>query len=198
MTTTMKDKFDRMLPLLNERQKRIYLALEAISLGYGGFTKVSRLSGVSRPTILLGKKELEQEPIEMPEGRIRKQGGGRKKIYLKQPSVISELDKLVDPETRGDPESPLRWTCKSTRMLSHELKSKGINVSHVYISELLSEMGYSLQSNRKVEEGGDHPDRDLQFRYINRHSQRYLQQKLPVISVDTKKKELIGNYNGTS
>ncbi|MCD6347332.1 MAG: ISAzo13 family transposase [Bacteroidales bacterium] len=194
MKTPMEIKIEQMLSILNERQQRIYLASEGIALGRGGFSEISRISGVSRPTILSGKKELEKGITNLPQERIRKPGGGRKKIYLKNPKIISELDKLVDPLTRGDPESPLRWTCKSTRNLAKELSNKGFKVSHVYVAELLSEMGYSLQANRKVNEGGNHPDRNRQFHYINNHSQSFLLQNLPVISVDTKKKELVGNY----
>jgi len=183
-----------MLPLLNERQQRIYLASEAMALGRGGFTRISEISGVSRPTLLEGKKELEKGITEFLPDRIRKPGGGRKKIYLQHPEVISILDSLVDPVTRGDPMSPLRWTCKSTRQLAKALETKGIFVSHVYVAELLSSMGYSLQANRKVNEGGDHPDRDQQFHYINDLCQRYLYKNVPVISVDTKKKENVGNY----
>lgn len=194
MKAPIEIKIDQMMPLLNERQQRIYLASEAIALGRGGFTKISRISGVSRPTLLEGKKELEKGITEFLPAKIRKPGGGRKKIYLQHPEVISLLDSMVDPVTRGDPMSPLRWTCKSTRQLAKALEEKGIIVSHVYVAELLSEMGYSLQANRKVNEGGDHPDRDQQFHYINDLSKSYLHKNLPVISVDTKKKENVGNY----
>ncbi len=194
MKTPIETKIEQMLPLLNEKQQRLYLASEGIALGRGGFALISKISGVSRPTILLGKKELEKGVVSLPQDRVRKPGGGRKKIYLKNPKIISELDKLVDPLTRGDPESPLRWTCKSTRKLAKELSNKGFNVSHVYVAELLGEMGYSLQANRKVNEGGNHPDRNKQFHYINNQSQLFMRQNLPVISVDTKKKELVGNY----
>lgn len=194
MKTPIEIKIDQMLPLLNEKQQRLYLASEGIALGRGGFALISKISGVSRPTILLGKKELEKGIVSLPKDRVRKQGGGRKKIYLKNPKIISELDKLVDPVTRGDPESPLRWTCKSTRNLAKELGNKGFDVSHVYVADLLGEMGYSLQANRKVNEGGNHPDRNKQFHYINNHTQLFMRQNLPVISVDTKKKELVGNF----
>lgn len=182
-----------MLPFLNEKQQRIYLSLEASSLGFGGITEISKASGVSRPTISLGKKELE-EGVGLSRERIRKKGGGRKKIYEKQPRVLSELDSLVDSVTRGDPMSPLRWTCKSTRHLSAALKKKSIDISHVSIAEMLKQMGYSLQANAKTKEGGDHPDRDKQFQYIGTQSKKYLAKREPVISVDTKKKELVGNY----
>ena len=194
MKMSIDKKIEKVLPFLNEKQQRIYLASEAEYLGFGGVTAISEASGISRPTIILGKKEINEKVIEVSQDRIRKKGGGRKKIFEKQPRLLKELDKLVDPVTRGDPMSPLRWTCKSTRQLSEALKKKSINVSHVSIAEMLKEMGYSLQANAKVIEGGDHPDRDKQFRYINKLSKKCLSCKLPVISVDTKKKELVGNY----
>ena len=194
MKMSIDKKIEKVLPFLNEKQQRIYLASEAEYLGFGGVTAISEASGISRPTIILGKKEINEKVIEVSQDRIRKKGGGRKKIFEKQPRLLKELDKLVDPVTRGDPMSPLRWTCKSTRQLSEALKKKSINVSHVSIAEMLKEMGYSLQANAKVIEGGDHPDRDKQFRYINKLSKKCLSGKLPVISVDTKKKELVGNY----
>ncbi len=187
-------KIEKVLPFLNEKQQRIYLASEAEYLGFGGVTAISEASGISRPTIILGKKEINEKVVELSQDRIRKKGGGRKKIFEKQPRLLKELDKLLYPATRGDPMSPLRWTCKSTRQLSEALKKKSIIVSHVSIAEMLKGMGYSLQANAKVIEGGDHPDRDKQFRYINKLSKKCLSNKLPVISVDTKKKELVGNY----
>ena len=194
MKMSIEKKIEKVLPFLNEKQQRIYLASEAEYLGFGGVTAISEASGISRPTIILGKKEINEKIIELPHDRIRKKGGGRKKLYEKQPRLLKELDKLVDPVTRGDPMSPLRWTCKSTRQLSDALKKKSIFISHVSVAEMLKEMGYSLQANAKIIEGGDHPDRDKQFRYINKLSKKCLSNKLPVISVDTKKKELVGNY----
>ena len=194
MKMSIDKKIEKVLPFLNEKQQRIYLASEAEYLGFGGVTAISEASGISRPTIILGKKEINEEIIKLPHDRIRKKGGGRKKLFEKQPRLLKELDKLVDPVTRGDPMSPLRWTCKSTRQLSEALKKKSIIISHVSVAEMLKEMGYSLQANAKVIEGGDHPDRDKQFRYINKLSKKCLSSKLPVISVDTKKKELVGNY----
>ena len=197
MKMSIDQKIEKVLPFLNEKQQRIYLASEAEYLGFGGVTAISKASGISRPTIILGKKEINERVIEFPHDRIRKKGGGRKRVFDKQPRLLQELDNLVDPVTRGDPMSPLRWTCKSTRQLSEALQKKGITVSHVSIAEMLKEMGYSLQANAKVIEGGDHPDRDKQFRYINKLSKKYLSSKLPVISVDTKKKELVGNYKNS-
>ena len=170
MKMSIEKKIEKVLPFLNEKQQRIYLASEAEYLGFGGVTAISEASGISRPTIILGKKEINEKIIELPHDRIRKKGGGRKKLYEKQPRLLKELDKLVDPVTRGDPMSPLRWTCKSTRQLSDALKKKSIFISHVSVAEMLKEMGYSLQANAKIIEGGDHPDRDKQFRYINMHA----------------------------
>lgn len=194
MKINFEQKIEKMLPFLNEKQQRIYLFLESEALGFGGVTAVSKASGVSRPTIIIGRKDIKETSIEKQKERIRKEGGGRKKEYKKQPEILLELDKLLDPVTRGDPMSPLRWTCKSTRQLSEALKKKNINVSYVTIAEILKQMGYSLQSNSKVNEGGNHPDRDKQFEYINIQSEQYLSMKQPVISVDTKKKELIGDF----
>ena len=191
---TIEEKIKKMLPFLNEKQQRIYLALEAELLGFGGVSEISRASGKSRPTILIGKKELVAKVSDAQQERIRKEGGGRKKVHEKQPEILEELDRLVDPDTRGDPMSPLRWTCKSTRQLAKVLNQKSFNVSYVTVAEMLKEMGYSLQANAKIIEGGDHPDRDKQFQYINRQTKKYLEKHIPVISVDTKKKELIGNY----
>jgi hypothetical protein len=194
MKISLEQKIEKMLSFLNEKQQRIYLFLEAEAIGFGGITAVSKASGVSRPTIILGGKNLNEKTFKLPNERIRKQGGGRKREDKKQPEILIELDKLLDPVTRGDPMSPLRWTCKSTRQLSDALKAKNIHISHVSIANILKKMGYSLQSNSKVNEGGNHPDRDKQFEYINMQSKQYLSMEEPVISVDTKKKELIGNY----
>jgi hypothetical protein len=192
----LKKKITQLLPHLNEYQKRIFLAAEAEALGRGGNTIISNLSKVSRPTINQGRKDLEsRKPVsESPLLRTRSVGGGRKKLTDKDPALLSDLESLVEPLTRGEPDSPLRWTCKSTRTLSEELKKKGHNISHTVIRELLSDLGYSLQSNAKRIEGNQHPDRDAQFMYLNRQTKTHLAKDFPVISVDTKKKELVGNY----
>ena len=194
MKITTEEKIGKMLPFLNEKQQRIYCASEAEAIGFGGVTIVSKASKKSRPTINLGRSELKKSLVESTSARIRKKGGGRKKIYEKHPQLLAELEMIVAPETRGDPMSPLKWTCKSTRQLSDALKKKKYAVSHVSVAEMLKVLGYSLQSNSKTIEGGDHPDRDQQFQHINTQSKKYLAKNLPVISVDTKKKELIGNY----
>ena len=178
---------------LNERDQRLLVAAMAKAEGYGGISKVSKETGLSRKLISKGCAELEKHD-ELDNARIRKKGAGRKKITDTDPTLLTALESLIDPVTRGDPESNLRWTCKSTRNLSKELNSAGHEVSHNKIGELLRQSGYSLQSNRKVMEGGDHPDRDAQFNYINKKSHEFQQFGAPVISVDTKKKESIGNF----
>ena len=186
-------KFAAILPLLDERARRLVAANEARSLGYGGVSEISRASGLSRKAISKGIREL-TEGVGLPPGRVRRAGAGRKKITVRDPELLKALAGLIEPETRGDPESPLRWTCKSTRTVAGQLAKGGHPVSHVKVAQLLHDQGYSLQGNRKTEEGADHPDRDAQFRYINTRVKRALAVQAPVISVDTKKKELIGNY----
>ena len=186
-------KFRSVWPLLDERTRRIMAASEAIELGYGGVSIVRRACGLSRKAIAKGIREI-QEGESPPEGRVRRPGGGRKKITVSDPTLVASLESLIDSETRGDPESPLRWICKSTRTLASELTGQDHPISHVKVGQLLHEQNYSLQSNRKTEEGEDHPDRDAQFHYINDQVRRALAAHRPVISVDTKKKELIGNY----
>ncbi len=171
-------------------------ASEARTLGYGGISQVRRACGLSRKAIAKGMREIE-EGTSVPPGRIRRPGAGRKKLIAHDPRLPAALDRLIDPETRGDPESPLRWICKSTRTLAAQLTRQKHPISHVKVAQLLKEQGYSLQSNRKTEEGEDHPDRDAQFRHINTQVKRALAQGTPVISVDTKKKELLGNYDNS-
>jgi len=188
----LAQKFALIWPHLDERARRIVAANEARQLGYGGISEVSRACGLSRITITKGIKELDLDPLEV--GRIRRPGGGRRGLLELDPELPMALEYLVEPLTRGDPESPLRWTCKSTRTLAAELSDLQHAISHEKVAQLLHAMDYSLQSNRKTEEGEDHPDRDAQFRYINDQVQRALRAGKPVISVDTKKKELIGNF----
>jgi len=186
-------KFAAILPLLDERARRLVVANEARSLGYGGVSEISRASGLSRKAISKGIREL-ADGVILPPGRIRRAGAGRKRITISNPKLLNAMARLIEAETRGDPESPLRWTCKSTRTVAKQLAMGGHSVSHVKVAQLLHDQGYSLQSNRKTEEGADHPDRDAQFRFINSRVKRALAAKTPVISVDTKKKELIGNF----
>jgi hypothetical protein len=171
-------------------------ASEALSLGYGGISQVRRACGLSRKAIAKGMQEIEAGTAPAP-GHIRRPGAGRKKIEDHDPRLLGALERLIEPETRGDPESPLRWICKSTRTLAAQLNRQKHPISHVKVAQLLHEQGYSLQSNRKTEEGEDHPDRDAQFRHINAQVKRALSQRRPVISVDTKKKELLGNYDNS-
>ena len=167
-------------------------ANEAVHDGYGGISRMSRACGLSRVTITKGIRELDEEAVAA--GRIRRPGAGRHTLLVRDPALPRVLETLVEPLARGDPQSPLRWTCKSTRTLAAELSSQHHPVSHEKVAQFLREMNYSLQGNRKTEEGTDHPDRDAQFRYINDQVRRALAAGRPVISVDTKKKELIGNY----
>jgi len=189
----LRAKLASLWPFLDERTRRLCAANEAKILGYGGVSKVHRACGLSRKAITLGLRQL-REGIRLPEGRIRRSGAGRKRITTTDPKLSSFLERMIEPETRGDPESPLRWICKSTRALAAQLTRQNHPISYVKVGQLLREQGFSLQSNRKIEEGGDHPDRDAQFRYINTQVQCALALGTPVISVDTKKKELIGNY----
>ncbi|MCA1677429.1 MAG: ISAzo13 family transposase, partial [Actinobacteria bacterium] len=185
-------KFERLLPHLDERQRRLWLAVEADALGRGGLTMVCRAAKVSAPTVRKGLREL-GGGVEVT-GRVRRPGGGRKRAMATDPGLLGALDRLVDPDTRGDPESPLRWTCKSTRQLADTLTEGGHPVSSSTVADLLvRELKFSLQANAKTREGKQHPDRDGQFRHINDLVRRFLKAGDPVISVDTKKKELIGD-----
>jgi len=185
-------KLETILPHLNEKQKRIVLAAEAKSLGWGGISQVADAARMSRVTLHRALQEIETK--EIISDRIRKAGGGRKGIKQIYPEILEKVEALVEPLTRGDPESPLRWTCKSTRQLAKELARQGYETRNVTIAELLHQLDYSLQANAKTLEGASHPDRDSQFNYINEQVKRFLKQGQPVISVDTKKKELIGNF----
>ena len=178
---------------LDEKSKRLYVAAESKVLGYGGIGIVSKATGISRTTISTGLQELKNID-NIDKTRIRKSGGGRKKAISKMPEMKTELAKLIEPALRGEPDSPLLWTSKSLRKLSSELKVMGFNVSYKLVGEILSEEGFSLQANRKTYEGKNHRDRNLQFEYIHEKVLKYQQQNQPVISVDAKKKELVGNF----
>jgi hypothetical protein len=180
-------------PFLNERTRRLAAAAEAAAIGRGGITRVSRATGVSRRAIASGLAQL-KAPDDWDEGRIRRPGGGRKRTVEADATLRADLERLIDPVTRGDPESPLRWTCKSIRKLAEELKRMGHATSHRMVAELLHESGYSLQANRKTIEGKGHPDRNAQFEHINRKVRAALKAGEPVISVDAKKKELVGDF----
>jgi transposase len=175
--------------------RRLFAAAEASVIGHGGITLVAEATSVSRRAITEGCKEINNlDKIDLTTKSVRKKGAGRKRAVSQQPQLITELEKLIEPYTRGDPESPLRWTCKSVRNLSEELKKKGFKASHNLVAELLKQEGYSLQSNQKSLEGSSHPDRNLQFEHINSKVIGFQNAGYPVISVDTKKKELVGPY----
>jgi hypothetical protein len=188
----LAEKYASLLPYLNERQRRLYLAVEARAFGHGGVIRVARATGISRPTIQQGLREL-SGPVTAPD-RVRQPGGGRKRLTERDPTLLSDLEALVDPDTRGDPMSPLRWTCKSTRQLAAALAGAGHQVSHTVVAELLDQAGYSLQAPAKTLEGHQHPDRDAQFRYLNEQVKTSLGAGQPVVSVDAKKKELVGTF----
>ncbi len=191
--TGVKERFARVAERLDERTRRLVAASEALALGWGGISATSRATGLSRAAIRRGIAELQGAPAAAP-GRVRRAGGGRKKTVDRDPTLQQDLEALVDPTTRGDPEGPLRWTCKSVRKLAAELRAQGHRVSHQLVAELLQAAGYSLQANRKTREGGDHPDRDAQFAHIAATSADFLAHGDPVISVDAKKKELVGDF----
>jgi transposase len=190
----MKARLADLLPRLNERDRRLALATEAKSWGRGGISAVHEATGVSKATIRRGKTELDNGSTERSSDRVRAPGGGRKKAEVTNPELLDELENLTEPETRGDSESPLRWTTKSTRKLAEQLTETGHSVSHTVVAKLLRFLGYSLQGTRKKMEGSQHPDRDDQFRYINKLATEFLAAGEPVISVDTKKKELVGQF----
>jgi transposase len=179
----VKQRFSAVRDLLDERSRRLVVAAESMALGRGGISAASRATGISRPVIREGIKEL-KAPGKVAPGRVRRPGGGRKRVAERDPSVVSDLEKLVEPVTRGDPESPLRWTCKSVRRLAEELSKLGHSISYPVVAELLHELGYSLQANQKTKEGDSHPDRNAQFEHINRKVKRCLADKQPVISVE--------------
>jgi hypothetical protein len=194
----IRTKFAALEPVLNERARRLWAAVEARTIGRGGITHVAEATGLSRITIRAGLRELDR-PATPPDPktrhqRIRRRGGGRKPLVDQDPQLLHALETLVDPVTRGDPMSPLRWTCKSAAKLADELRSQGHDASERSVNRLLHALDYSLQSNRKTIEGGDHPDRDAQFQYINRRVKAFQRQGQPVVSVDTKKKELVGQF----
>jgi hypothetical protein len=183
---------------MNERIVRLWAGTEAQLIGRGGITIVSRATGIAHTTIRRGIRELMEQaevPGDMlPQSRIRRAGGGRKGILANDPQLLESLESLVDPVTRGDPESPLRWTCKSTRRLAEELCKLSHPVCPRKVAHLLCEAGYSLQANRKTREGNSHPDRNAQFEYINAQVKKFQRSQQPVISVDTKKKEIVGDF----
>ena len=201
-TESLRVKYGMLSERLDERSLRLCLASDAMALGRGGITRVAEAAGVSRTTVYAGVRELEAPAFEggadraagVRRARVRRPGGGRKPVEEMDPALLTDLDGLLDPVTRGDPMSALRWTSKSTTKLAGELRGKGHEVSQSTVWRLLDGLGYSMQSNRKSREGTDHPDRNAQFEFINASAGEFLERGWPVISVDTKKKELIGNY----
>jgi hypothetical protein len=195
---SVQTKYQRLYPLMNERMRRQWAACEALALERGGVAAVARATGLARTTIWAGMRAL-QHPAglaveNLPAERSRAPGGGRHTVVANEPALVKDLEALVEPTTRGDPMSPLRWTCKSTRQLAEELQRQGHAVSYRTVAALLHALDYSLQAPRKTREGAAHPDRNAQFEHINRHVRAFQRRGQPVISVDTKKKELVGDF----
>ncbi len=188
------ERYGRVAGTLDERGRRAVAASEALAQGRGGIATVARATGLSRKAISLGIKELRGVVPSAGPGRVRRPGGGRKRIAQTDPEALTDLERLVGPTTQGDPGSPLRWTCKSVRKLAAELRERGHRVSHQWVAEALRGLRYSLQGNRKTREGGDDPDRDAQFAHLNQTAEEYLAAGDPVLSVDAKKKELVGDF----
>jgi len=193
-TEVLARKFEVLTRVLDERTRRLVAAAEAEALGFGGISAVAQASGLSRGTVIRGIAELKTASKPTRGQRIRRTGAGRKRTVDQDVTLKRDLEALVEPVTRGDPESALRWTCKSVRQLARELQRSGHRTSHRMVAELLHQMDYSLQANRKTLEGSAHPDRDAQFHHINGKIRAFQADRQPVISVDTKKKELVGNF----
>jgi transposase len=191
---TLREKYQALAPLMDERILRRWAATEALALGWGGASAITKATGLSRTTIRSAIAELRQPAIPPPPGRIRNPGAGRPRLTQSDPQLLDDLRELLEPATRGDPEAPLLWTSKSTRNLADELGGLGHRVSHDTVSRLLEEIGYSLQANRKTREGKDHADRDAQFEYIIQQVRAFQEAGQPVVSVDAKKKELVGDF----
>ncbi len=189
----LETRHSAILPQLDERQRRLFVAAEARAAGYGGTAAVSRVTGVAASTIGRGLKELEA-PSATPLDRVRRPGGGRKSLRETNPGLLDDLNALVEPDARGDPMSPLRWTCKSLRRLADELGKLGHKISHTVVGEWPKKQRFSLQANSKTREGADNPDRDAQFRVVNEAVKTAIGENQPVISVDAKKKELVGDF----
>jgi len=194
---SISTRHEALCAVLNERDRRLYAASEAKAAGRGGVTAVSRATGVARSTIGRGLKDL-ASPERLPAGRVRRAGGGRKALMETDPTLLRDLEALVEPDSRGDPMSPLRWTCKSLRALASQLGEFGHKISHTVVGELLKAKGFSLHANRKTKEGSDHPDRDAQFAVIGQATKEALAERRPVISVDTKKKGVLQRHERSS
>jgi transposase len=197
MIAIVQQKFERLSLEMDEKLKRHWAACEALAIGRGGISAVSKATGMSRNTIRKGIAEVENEMPQLASElaqRVRRPGGGRRRLSERDPKLARDLTKLLEAGTRGDPRSPLQWTCKSTRKLAHELKQRGHQVSHMTVDRMLHDMGFSLQGNRKAEEGRQHPDRDAQFQYIAKRVRSFHRRGQPVISVDAKKREIVGKF----
>ena len=192
----IREKFVALAPVMDERTRRLWAATEAKALGHSGQILVARATGMSRSTLHLGLRELERDaaPALAPGQRVRRRGAGRKALTERDPTLVAALETLVEPTSRGDPQSPLRWTCMSVRQLATELRRQGHTVERQTVAHLLAALGYSLQANRTTKEGTSHPDRNAQFAYINTRVRAFQKRGYPVVSVDTKKKELVGNF----
>ena len=192
----IRDKFVALAPVMDERTRRLWAATEAKALGHSGQTLVARATGMSRSTLHLGLRELERDatPALTPGQRVRRRGAGRKALTERDPTLVAALETLVEPTSRGDPQSPLRWTCMSVRQLATELRRQGHPVERQTVAHLLAALGYSLQANRQTKEGTSHPDRNAQFAYINTRVRAFQKRGYPVVSVDTKQKELVGDF----
>jgi hypothetical protein len=196
METVIREKFIALAPIMDERTRRLWAATEAKALGHGGPTLVARATGIARSTLHLGLRELEHD-ITRPGAYgpgVRRPGGGRKALRAHAPTLVTALAALVEPTSRGDPQSPLRWTCKSVRQLAAELRRQGHTVGRQTVAPLLAGLGYSLQANRKTKEGSSHPDRNAQFAYLNARVRAFQKHGYPVVSVDAKKQELVGDF----
>jgi Rhodopirellula transposase DDE domain len=194
--TSLREKYELMCPELDERRRRLWAASEALALGRGGIATAAQATGLAESTIRRGQQELLNPGAAAASSsrRVRRQGGGRKDRLEEDPTLVFALEALVEPTTRGDPGSPLRWTCKSTRRLADELTRQGHRVSHTKVAQVLAGLGYSLQGTRKTKEGASHPDRNAQFEYINQQAQAFQRRRQPVVSIDAKKKELVGDF----
>jgi hypothetical protein len=192
----IREKFVALAPVMDERTRRLWAATEAKALGHSGQTLVARAPGMSRSTLHLGLRELEQDaaPAWAPGQRVRRRGAGRKALTERDPTLVAALETLVEPTSRGDPQSPLRWTCMSVRQLATALRRQGHTVERQTVAHLLAALGYSLQAHRKTKEGTSHPDRNAQFAYINTRVRAFQKRGYPVVSVDTTKKELVGDF----
>jgi hypothetical protein len=197
----IRTKYDALYPIMDERTRRYWAASEALALGWGGTSAVARATGLSRPTIIQGIRALKHQSVSTGKIenslRVRRPGGGRKSVTITERGLQRALERLLDSNTRGDPQSPLRWTCKSSRQLAEELERQGHPGTHPTVTRLLHDLDYSLQANRKTQEGADHPDRDEQFEHISRKVKAFQRRSQPVILVDAKKKELIGEFKQT-